>query len=528
MDSPGYGKSKEYLPLTKSGYGLGLKWDNLDGVGIDVDLQAVLVDDKGHIIDAVYYNNMTALQGAIGLISDDSTGDANGYDEQIWIKLKNFMPHVKLVIFVVAVYNDRNLDQVDNGQVVLLEEGRPMKSFKLESSNDGGADVVAMMKLELDGTWAFFEVNEPAEGGSHFLDILEPTIGDLIRKEIPHAPKVQKVSFVMEKGARACLPQTSKLTRLSVGVGGNLRPMSQEEVDMEIAAVFFSKDGQVFGAVDAFSDGMCGVEHTSDLSDRFPGDDELITIDLAQIPEQVDRIFLVLTVSGGTFGLVRQAYARIADQTATELVRYDMDGGRQETGLIIGQLLRAVRRRWTFEALGCYYSSGCGTWKGALDQMSKIVHGQNLKVPGSGALKKQVAFEDEDQNQDVPLLSSSTRYMERRSPPAAVPKASAGAARIRPQEAPPEGAASPESGGAREAAAPECNTPGTNASPRVRRGCVRLQGSSNLLRKTMPDASDTVDAECKDDEEAGHRLRPCGAVCPARSGFFGACAGMRA
>lgn len=505
------GKSKDFLPLTRSSYGLALKWDNLDGKGIDCDLQAVLVDDRGHIIDAVYYNNMTALQGAIGLIGDTTTGEGDGYDEQIYLTLKKFQPQVKLVIFVVAVYDKRrSLDDVDNGQVVLLEEGRPMKQFKLERSDDGSADVVALMKLELDGTWAFFQVQVPAEGGSHFMDILEPTIGDIIRHEIPHAPKVQKVSFLMDKDARVSLPATSKLKRLSVGIGGSLQPLSTEEVDMEIAAVFWSTKGKPMGAVDSLSDGMCGVEHTGEMEN----DDEMITIDLAQIPAEVDRIFMVLTVSGGTFAKVSQAYARIADQTSMELVRYDIDGGCEETGLIMGQLLRGLRRRWTFEAVGHYFSPPCCTWKGGTDLMSKLFKGEKL-APPSGE-KKAVPFKD-----------TTERKIERE----AKEKASEGAAHThirRPQVSEvgsykmlsdTSKAPSPRS----DASPPGAPTPKSGGSTPHRKGCVRLQGRAAT---TQIDASDMVNAESREDEEGASRQRACGAVC--RSGLFGACSGTAA
>ena len=68
-------------------------------------------------------------------------------------------------------------------------------------------------RKDSEDKWWLYQVDEPAEHGEHFLDILEPTIGaaclglfwlsmakDIIRKRIDNAPKTQRVTFQMKKG----------------------------------------------------------------------------------------------------------------------------------------------------------------------------------------------------------------------------------------------------------------------------------------------------------------------------------------
>ncbi|CAE7877578.1 unnamed protein product, partial [Symbiodinium sp. KB8] len=55
------------------------------------------------------------------------------------------------------------------------------------------------MEKDANGKWWLYQVEEPAEHGEHFLDILEPTIGDIIRRRIDNAPKYQRVTFQMKK-----------------------------------------------------------------------------------------------------------------------------------------------------------------------------------------------------------------------------------------------------------------------------------------------------------------------------------------
>eukprot|EP00971_Amphidinium_carterae_P117204 2321643-Amphidinium_carterae.1 len=59
---------------------------------------------------------------------------------------------------------------------------------------EADCDVVAYL-IHRDA-WYLQVVETPALSGSHFLDILEPNIGDVIRNEISGAPKVDSNSFL--------------------------------------------------------------------------------------------------------------------------------------------------------------------------------------------------------------------------------------------------------------------------------------------------------------------------------------------
>mmetsp|Transcript_108513 Transcript_108513/g.317477 ORF Transcript_108513/g.317477 Transcript_108513/m.317477 type:complete len:528 (+) Transcript_108513:169-1752(+) len=361
------------LKLTKNIYSVGIRWDVMDQKGIDLDLQAVVVDDCGLIVDAAYYNNPTVLDGAVGLSGDDQTGAGNGDDEFMWVSLKKLPQQVKLIIFVVAVYHGGHLRDVFNGQIYFHEEGRPLRKFKMEA-NGCDADMVAMMRREDAGSWELVELDEPADIGSHFLDILEPNIGDLIRNEIPHAPRYQTVTFEMQKGGVVPLPQTSAVKRLFVGIGGQLRLGRKEDVDIDVSAVLMDNKGNVIGAIDCDCESLYGVSHSGDrvAGEEECGDDEAISMDLSQVPPKVRCIFVVLTVSRGSFKNVRKAYARIVDQSGVELLRYTIEGGRADNALIVAELSHATDRRWGFQAIGTYLTTKSHTWRGAADQMKQI------------------------------------------------------------------------------------------------------------------------------------------------------------
>jgi len=71
----------EQLPLHADKCGVGLSWAK-EGKAIDLDLQGVIVNNKGCIIDAVYYNNLKALR-AVTHSGDEQTGEKTGMDEVV-------------------------------------------------------------------------------------------------------------------------------------------------------------------------------------------------------------------------------------------------------------------------------------------------------------------------------------------------------------------------------------------------------------------------------------------------------------
>merc|ERR1719359_1467046 len=96
------------------------------------------------------------------------------------------------------------------------------------------------------GDWNLRVVEEPAQDGRHFVDILEPCIGNLIRKVIPTAPKRQKIAFAMEKGSVFDLPQSSAMQRISACLGWDV---DGDEVDLDVSAVLFDAGGRPMEAI---------------------------------------------------------------------------------------------------------------------------------------------------------------------------------------------------------------------------------------------------------------------------------------
>jgi stress response protein SCP2 len=343
----------EDFELTKPRYGFGVSWDSPPGMPkVDVDLQCVVVDKAGSIIDCAYYNNMKAVR-AITHSGDESTGDKSGIDEMVWANLTKLPENVAVLIFVVAAYAGGRLKDVANGMLHVFEENQrsEVAQFDMERS-DGAVDVVAAMFRGPRGAWNLRIIDLPAQQGQHFMDVL-PLLSEVVRTFIPSAPKRQKVAFAMEKGGVLDLPQT--LDEITVGLGWDT---DDGEVDLDVSAVLLNARGAevetvFFGQLESQRH---GIKHSGDnLTGAGSGDDEQIQVKLNSIGPDVQQVVFVINIytNKKTFMQVANPYCRIVDVfSASELCRYSLRDAGRENGLIVAKINREAGNRWGFHALG--------------------------------------------------------------------------------------------------------------------------------------------------------------------------------
>lgn len=107
------------------------------------------------------------------------------------------------------------------------------------------------------------------------------------------------------------------------------------------------------------------VEHMGDnLTGEGEGDDEQIKVDLAKVPDMIDKIAFTVTIYDAeqrrqNFGQVSNAYIRILDSdTGSELIRYDLgEDFSIETAIVVGEIYRHGGG-WKFNAVGSGFQGG--------------------------------------------------------------------------------------------------------------------------------------------------------------------------
>jgi len=365
----------EDLALPKTRYGFGASWASLGGRDVDIDLQCVVVDFSGAIIDCAYYNNLKAVR-AITHSGDEMAGKPNHIEEMVWVNMQKLPPNVAMLVFVAAAYSGGKLQDVKNGQLHVMEEheSHEIALLDLDRSDASVNIVAAMFRTPLDGagarsswSWKLRVINEAVQQGQHFMDIL-PQLSKVIRSFLPHAPPKQKVAFAMEKGGVLDLPQG--LGQITIGLGWDV---DEGECDLDVSAVLMDRDGKdveavFFGRLESQEH---GIQHTGDnLTGEGDGDDEQILVNLDQVGDSIQQVFFVVNIytPQRTFTQVAEPFCRVIDNSSgAELCRYALRDAGDESGLIIAKIAREAGGRWGFHALGLACRGR--TYKDSLSQL---------------------------------------------------------------------------------------------------------------------------------------------------------------
>jgi tellurium resistance protein TerZ len=367
---------------------------------VDIDLQAVIVDDKGTIIDAAYYNNMKACGKAV-THSGDQGGNQGECREVVNLKLSMMPSKVKMILILGCCFTGGALRDC-KGAKIEFEQSQPSKRPVPEcmlSSTSSGLLVSILARTE--SAWELRFIMEELPG-RHFMDCLDQ-LNIHIVKEIPTANRRQKVAFAMEKGET--LDFGSSLHDVVMGLGwdaqlqertcstpgcqrGPVRgydtccrtcqmssgtnhgpTCNSSQVDLDASAILMGNNRQVlecvfFGNLKTSGDHSRpgAVEHTGDnQTGEGDGDDESLIVRLDQLGPEVHDIFFCIHIYAKdqhgrplTFSKIRNPYCRVLEAGAggQELCRYTLSEAGERSGLVLGRLRRSPDGRWSFNALG--------------------------------------------------------------------------------------------------------------------------------------------------------------------------------
>ncbi|MFH8939449.1 TerD family protein [Streptomyces griseosporeus] len=160
--------------------------------------------------------------------------------------------------------------------------------------------------------------------------------------------KNQTVSLV--KGGRPLLSQ--------VKMGLGWEPAYRgKDIDLDASVIAFGPqrnhiDSCYFGKLTIVGG---AIRHSGDnLTGEGGGDDEVITVDLGRLPQEVTGlVFTVNSFSGQKFTEVAKAYCRLIDAaTGDELVRFDLTSAEPQTGVMMAKLIRQFSGEWEMTAMG--------------------------------------------------------------------------------------------------------------------------------------------------------------------------------
>jgi tellurium resistance protein TerD len=181
------------------------------------------------------------------------------------------------------------------------------------------------------------------------------------------------MSVSLSKGGNVNLSKEAPgLSAVMLGMGWDARATDGTDFDLDASAFLCTQAGKVRSDADLIFynnlksvDGS--VEHAGDnRTGAGEGDDEVIKVNLASVPADVDKVAFTVTIHEAekgrqTFGQVSNAFIRVVNQAdGKELARYDLtEDSSTETALIFGELYRHGSE-WKFRAVGQGFAGGLG------------------------------------------------------------------------------------------------------------------------------------------------------------------------
>jgi tellurium resistance protein TerZ len=148
---------------------VGLGWD-VDEGECDLDVSAVLMDDKGTDVEAVLFGRIESEEHGIQHTGDNLTGEGEGDDEQIIVNLETIGDSIQQIFFVVNIYTPhKNFMQVAEPfcRVVDNSSGAELCRYELRDAGSESGLIIARIAREAGGRWGFHALGLPCRGRTY-------------------------------------------------------------------------------------------------------------------------------------------------------------------------------------------------------------------------------------------------------------------------------------------------------------------------------------------------------------------------
>ena len=182
------------------------------------------------------------------------------------------------------------------------------------------------------------------------------------------------MTISLAKGQRVSLDKIAPgMSEAFVGLGWDTKKVDTgHDFDLDASVFLLGSDDKLISDKHFIffnnlisPDSAKSVQHMGDnLTGAGDGDDEVIKINLAQVPSDVQKIVIAVTIHEAqersqNFGQVSNAFVRVVNlQNEQEVVRYDLEEDYStETALIMAELYRKDGE-WRVNAVGAGYQGG--------------------------------------------------------------------------------------------------------------------------------------------------------------------------
>lgn len=155
---------------------VGLGWDEQqfdNGYPFDLDAAAFLCgpNNMSSPENFIFYNNLVGAGGSVQHMGDNLTGNGDGDDEQIFVKLEQVPANIEKIAFTVTIHEAdirrQNFGQISNAFIRLVDNDTGSEVIRYDLTEDFGTET-AIVVGELychNGEWKFSAVGAGFAGG---------------------------------------------------------------------------------------------------------------------------------------------------------------------------------------------------------------------------------------------------------------------------------------------------------------------------------------------------------------------------
>ena len=181
------------------------------------------------------------------------------------------------------------------------------------------------------------------------------------------------MAISLQKGGNVSLSKEAPgLTKMLIGLGWDVRATDGADFDLDGSAFLLNANGKVRSDADFIfynqpkSDNGAVVHQGDNRTGEGEGDDEVIEVNLAAVPADVEKIAITVTIHDAdarkqNFGQVSSAFIRCVNPNGNvEIARFDLsEDASVETAMIFGEIYRH-NGEWKFKAIGQGFKGGLG------------------------------------------------------------------------------------------------------------------------------------------------------------------------
>ena len=159
---------------------VGLGWDarSTDGQDFDLDASVFMATENGKVPSDrhfIFYNQLVSLCGGVEHTGDNLTGDGDGDDESVIVRLDKVESNIKSLFITVTIHDAearrQNFGQVSNAFVRIVNNDTSDEIVRFDLSEDYSTET-AMVFGEIyrhNGEWKFRAICQGYTGGLYSL-----------------------------------------------------------------------------------------------------------------------------------------------------------------------------------------------------------------------------------------------------------------------------------------------------------------------------------------------------------------------